>query len=250
MADSELLRIVSGGSGKVAEWRAKVEALGMTYQAQLILLGERRKEEEDRLAISILQSVCDLCEAGATDRFRQLYYIANGCSSEQEKKFDLEIYRTRISPLVPIQPFFDVAKELEGTAAGAFVRDVLTSFQEQSEDIPKDQIRVIGIESGGERGVRSVGLVMLCDNNFGGRPCNNHIDVGFTLFHEPPTRIVVRDAGFLSRDLGLRLQPGSLNERFDQMLLSEKVGVIAALFVATDRAVTEALKERMAAVNG
>lgn len=251
MADNELqLSAISKVPGLVDLWREQEEALLSKHQAELDKLRQERKVQETTLSAGVLQTVCDMCESGLNERFERLDDLFNGFSVTEENH-DLTWNLPRTDPLVPIESFYYVAHALAGTGAGKFMKSLITDFQKSSCGIPKDQIRVIGISGSQNPGERISGLVMLCDNNVGAGH-NNHISVGFDVFFKGKEQlpdVVVRSAQFLEEDYGRQPRTGSLNEQFEYMLLSEQVSVIAALFVATDRAVTAALQERQAPIN-
>ncbi len=247
MANPELpLTIISANQGSVTRWRAEQDVLLGRHQREFRQLSEERMAQETDLSVGILQAVCDMCEGGLNERFKQLDDLSGGFSVQAENVKETW-NRPRIEPLVQIKPFLEVAQELKGTKAGKFFKDVFTRFEEQSHDIPKDHIRIIGVHSSQNRGERLGGMVMLCDTNRGGVPRDNHIQVGFDVFFMKEGKLPevrIRDAQFFERVFRPPSEPGSFHERFARMLLSEQVAVVGALFVASDIAVTEVLLER------
>lgn len=243
MSDHESqLTAIAEVPGLVDQWREQEASLLEKHQAELNRLREARKIQETTLSAGVLQKVCDMCEGGLNARFMALDDLFNGFSVTDEN-YSETWKRPRANPLVPIQPYFQIAGSLGGNRAGEFLKSLMVDFQHQkSSDIPKDKIRLIGVGSSRDS-QRTSGIVLLCDNN-SGMGKNTHFGVGFDVYNAGEDKlpsVVVRSAHFLEEDHGHPPRVGSLNERFGNMLLSEQVSVIAALFVATDRAVTAAL---------
>jgi hypothetical protein len=156
-------------------------------------------------------------ESGLNENFQRLQKLENG------------IYENGVR--LPLKPFFDVAEELKVTKAETYVYSLFSSFLKMTDS--KDEIILKHVFTSGKDGDKNIlGSLHLAKNK---KNNSVHIKFGFDALNLKYPNL---DSIKINRDIFLH---NSFEDDFDQLILSEKASVVAALFVATDRAVTEAL---------
>ncbi len=249
--EDSAIRIAFSIQETINAWREKEDELLAAQARELQRLHEGRFLAENLLSFQILEAVGKMCEARTNRGFEILRDLAQGYSLTDENLWEHINERAKY-PLVRIEPFYEVAERLGQTTAGQFLSDVLRDFHKrlrEDRDVPDGYVTLPYVSAQANDGDRGSGLVAICGDHhdhFG-----KYISIGFDTFVEENGKkqeIRVRGWDFLSEnvtpgDLEMQHKSGSFNERFAQMILSEQVSVAAALFVASDLAVGQKLRQ-------
>jgi len=183
---------------------------------------EYRSPDFDQ-SIDILKAIYNISIEGLNQAATKLGDLVNGCDANDQPN-DI----VREFPKISIKPFVDISAD-DNTESGKFMSTLFGEYIKKTKG--NNEIRLIGVGSYRQTtdDVFS-GLVMLCDEN---KKDGNFICIQYIVNDEAnrdTTRISMRGIRFLN-----------YKKRFKRMPLSQQALVVQKLFLATQKAITEAL---------
>jgi len=213
------------------QWRAEEDVLVEGQRVKLRHLHETRKAAEINISIDILKKVHNLGMSSLNKNFEKLENLVAGLPRDDESSKPKEGVKVSLSY------YYAATEKIHDTEASLFMKymvGTLISPFNNSDKIIIGHVGTVGLESD----KNFLGHLMLCD---GYGKYSNYLSADFNVYNNVYNN---ENIGPLNISVNKNEASGakSLEEMFGHLLLSEKAMVVAALFVATDNAITDGLK--------